>query len=322
MIDNLPTSISLTFGLTTIVTLLLFVWTIRNSNSEHTRKKATPIFIGMTIWLIIQAVLTLKNIYNSDTNSFPPKIILAGVLPTILTIISLFTTSKGKQFIDSLPLKNLTYLNVVRIPVEIVLFWLFLNKAIPELMTFEGRNFDILAGISAPIISYFGLTKTKLNRQTILIWNFICLGLLVNIVVNALFSTPSPIQKFAFDQPNIAILNFPFSWLPTFIVPIVLFGHLSSIRQLIKTRTIGIKKCNNCFEREYKSFQSEKEWLAFDIELTKKLGSNKIKNIEFSQDGVRNKDKGEYIYECLACMQKWKLKDPDYSFRGYFLKTK
>lgn len=98
-------------------------------------------------------------------------------------------------------------------------------------MTFEGRNFDIVAGITAPIIVYFGFTKTKIDRQTILIWNVIFLGFLLNIVVNALFSAPSPIQIFAFDQPNIAILNFPFIWLPTFIVPIVLFGHLTSIRQ-------------------------------------------------------------------------------------------
>lgn len=237
MIDNLPTYISLTFGLTTVATLLLFIWTIKNSTFEQTRKIATPIFIGLTIWLAIQAFLTVKNIYNSDTNTFPPKIILIGILPVILTILLLFTTSKGRRFIDSLPLKNLTYLNIVRIPVEIILFWLFLNKAIPELMTFEGRNFDIIAGITAPFIAYFGLTKTQLNRQTILIWNCICLGLLVNIVVNALFSTPSPIQKFAFDQPNIAILNFPFSWLPTFIAPIVLLGHLISIRQLINHKT-------------------------------------------------------------------------------------
>lgn len=237
MIENLPTYISLIFGLTTISTLLLFFWTIKNSNSEQTRKKAMPIFIGLTIWLTIQAILTLKNTYNSDTNSFPPKIILTGIMPTILTIIFLFTTSKGKKFIGSLPLKNLTYLNIVRIPVEIVLFWLFLNKAIPELMTFEGRNFDILAGITAPFIAYFGLEKLKIRRKGILIWNFICLGLLINIVLNALFSAPSPIQKFAFEQPNIAILNFPFSWLPTFIVPIVLFGHLTSIRQLLKRKT-------------------------------------------------------------------------------------
>ena len=234
MIDHLPTYISLIFGLTTVATLLLFTWTIRNSDSETTRKKSTSIFIGLTIWLIIQTVLTLNNIYNTDTNSFPPKIFLTGILPTILTIVSLFATLKGRQFMDSLPLKNLTYLNLVRIPVEIVLFWLFLHKAIPELMTFEGRNFDILAGLTAPFIAYFGFTKQNISRKAILIWNFVCLGLLVNIVVNALFSAPSPIQKFAFEQPNIAILNFPFSWLPTFIVPIVLFGHLTSIRQLLR----------------------------------------------------------------------------------------
>jgi hypothetical protein len=241
MIDNLPTYIALTFGLTTVATLLLFIWTIRNSNSEQTRKKSTFIFICLTIWLAIQAVLTLNNFYNTDTDSFPPKIMLMGVFPIILIIILLFATSKGRQFIDNLPLKNLTFLNIVRIPVEIVLFWLFLNKTIPELMTFEGRNFDILAGITAPFIAYFGLIKLKISRKAILIWNFICLGLLINIVVNALFSTPSPIQKFAFEQPNIAILNFPFSWLPTFIVPIVLFGHLTSIRQLLKRKTRLLK---------------------------------------------------------------------------------
>ena len=104
-------------------------------------------------------------------------------------------------------------------------------------MTFEGRNFDIIAGITAPLIAYFGFTIEKLSRQIILVWNFICLGLLINIVATALLSAPSPLQKLAFDQPNIAILNFPFSWLPTFIVPVVLFGHLVSIRQLTRRQT-------------------------------------------------------------------------------------
>jgi hypothetical protein len=233
MIPNLPTYIILTFGLTTVATLGLFIWIIKNSNLEITRKKSGLITVGLIVWLILQAVVTLNHIYDSNLSSLPPKIMLLGILPPILVIILLFATSKGRQFIDSLPLKNITYLNIVRIPVEIVLFWLFTNKAIPELMTFEGRNFDILAGISAPVMAYLVFTKKKLSQNTLLIWNFICLGLLLNIVINALLSAPSPFQQFAFEQPNIAILNFPFSWLPTFIVPIVLFGHLVSIRQLL-----------------------------------------------------------------------------------------
>lgn len=233
MIENLPTYISFIFGLTTVATLLLFYWTVKNSTSKTTQKKANTILVGLIIWLIIQAVLTCRNIYNSDSSS-TPKILLLGVLPTVLAIIILFSTTSGQQFIDSLPLINITYLNIVRIPVELVLFGLFLNKAVPQLMTFEGRNFDIIAGITAPFIAYFGWRKRKLSRKIVLVWNIICLGLLLNIVVNALLSAPSPLQKFAFDQPNIAILNFPFSWLPVFIVPIILFGHLTSIRRLIK----------------------------------------------------------------------------------------
>ncbi len=233
MIANLPNYIVLTFGLTTVVTLLLFIWIIRNSNYEPTRRKALVIFSYLALWLIIQAVFTLKNVYNTDTDSFPPKIMWMGIFPAIFTILLLFLTLKGRRFVDSLPLKYLTFLHIVRVPVEIVLIWLFFNKAIPELMTYEGRNFDILAGITAPFIAYFGWKKQQIKRNLILIWNFICLFLLANIVGNALFSVPSPIQKFAFDQPNIAILNFPFSWLPTFIVPIVLFSHLASIRQVL-----------------------------------------------------------------------------------------
>jgi hypothetical protein len=66
-----------------------------------------------------------------------------------------------------------------------------------------------------------------------LVWNFICLGLLFNIVVHAVLSAPLPFQQLAFDQPNVAILYFPYVWLPAFIVPVVLLSHLVAIRKLI-----------------------------------------------------------------------------------------
>lgn len=136
MIDNLPIFITHAFVVTTLGTLILFIWTIKNSYSEKTQKHTISILICLSIWLVIQSILSLKNIYNLDTNSIPPKIVLFGIFPTILTVIYLFASQKGRNFIYSLPLKNLIYINIVRIPVEIVLFSLFLNKAIPELMTF------------------------------------------------------------------------------------------------------------------------------------------------------------------------------------------
>jgi hypothetical protein len=128
------------------------------------------------------------------------------------------------------------------VPVEIVLLWLFLHHTIPQLMTFEGRNFDIVSGITAPLIFYFSFRKKWLGRKTLLAWNIICLGLLANIVRYAILSAPFPFQKFAFDQPNVAVLYFPFIWLPCCIVPLVLLSHLASIRQVLNTRRSDVKK--------------------------------------------------------------------------------
>lgn len=237
MLENLPLYVTVIFGLTTLVSLFLFYYAIKNSTHLPSRKKANSIFLGMLAWLMVQAVLSFMAIYYNDTHTLPPKLFLFGILPTFIAIILLFITRTGKRFIDGLPLYNLTWLHVVRIPVELVLWWLFLNKKIPGLMTFEGRNFDILAGISAPFIAYFGFIRKSLSKKLLLLWNFACLALLFNIVVNALLSSPFPFQRFAFDQPNIAVLYFPFSWLPVFIVPLVLLAHLISIRRLLNDKT-------------------------------------------------------------------------------------
>jgi hypothetical protein len=100
--------------------------------------------------------------------------------------------------------------------------------------TFEGTNFDIVTGLSAPLVAYFAFKAGKRNKTLLLSWNILCMLLLFNVVITAIFAFPSPFQKLAFDQPNIALLYFPFNLLPTLIVPLVLFGHLVAMRRLIK----------------------------------------------------------------------------------------
>jgi hypothetical protein len=64
------------------------------------------------------------------------------------------------------------------------------------------------------------------------VWNIAALLLLVNVVTIAVMAMPSPMQRLALDQPNIAVLYFPFNWLPSVVVPIVLFSHLASLWKL------------------------------------------------------------------------------------------
>lgn len=232
MLHPIPFFVSLVFGVITVVTLVLFYWCLRNAETEKVKNKAILITVILAFWLALQGVLAIKGIYSAGLDIFPPKIILLGLLPFLLTIIILFILPAGRVFLDALPLKQITWFHVIRIPVEITLLLLFLSEAVPRIMTFEGRNLDILSGITAPFIAWLGFRGKAVKRSLLLAWNIICLLLLINIIVHALLSTPTPVQKFGFDQPNIAIFYFPFHWLPTFVAPMVLFLHLAAIRKL------------------------------------------------------------------------------------------
>lgn len=243
MIENLPDYISWLFILTTVVTFLFFVTAVRRENSLQ---GATLAGFVLMVWLITQTIITWKGFYL-DTTGFPPRFLfLAG--PPLVLMILLFITKSGRHFIDSLSLPVLTHMHFVRIFVEAILYWLCIYKLVPQLMTFEGRNFDIIAGITAPIIAYLVFIKRKLGRKALLAWNIICLLLLINIVINAVFSVPSDFQKFGFEQPNIAILYFPFSLLPGFIVPVILFAHLVAIRRLLRGELDQVNKATSKVE--------------------------------------------------------------------------
>jgi hypothetical protein len=186
--------------------------------------------ILLIAWLMLQWTLSAKGFYLNFTG-MPPRLALALGPP--LFIILLIMIFKKKAWLNIFSLKTLTWIHIVRLPVELILLGLYLDKQIPQLMTFEGRNFDIVSGLTAPVIAYFCFTKNKWNKKVALVWNFVCLGLLLNIVINAILSAPFVFQKFAFDQPNVAIAFFPFIWLPSFVVPVILFSHLASIYRLI-----------------------------------------------------------------------------------------
>jgi len=223
--ENLPIYVTIVFFAATALTIYFFVKALGSTG------KLIPIIAA---WLGVNALLALYGFYL-ETTTVPPRLVVM-ILPPVIGIILLFNTKAGKQFIDKIDLGMLTLMNVIRIPIEMVLFWVATNKGIPELMTFEGRNFDVFSGITTPLVYYFGFRKSLLNPKLMIAWNIICLTLVMMVVVQGILSAPTVFQQMAFDQPNIAIMYFPFVWLPCYVVPAVVFSHLVSIRRLLKQR--------------------------------------------------------------------------------------
>ncbi len=94
-------------------------------------------------------------------------------------------------------------------------------------MTFQKWNFDILMGFSALVLlAYTLLTNRKFNKQFFIIWNVTGIVFLLFIISFTILSSPLPIQQFAYEQPNIAVLEFPYCLLPTCVEPVVLMSHI------------------------------------------------------------------------------------------------
>jgi len=230
MIEGLPGYISPLFIATTFLTVGIFFYAVRSSGTEKGPANAALFLISFG--LVFAMSLALSGFYL-ETESLPPRIFIFGVVPSLLLIAVYFIFFR-ESFIDRLSLKTMTLIHVIRVPVEIVLYLLHLEGYIPRVMTFEGRNFDILAGLTAPVIYYLAF-HTRINSRILLIgWNLAALGLLANIVATAALSIPSPIQQMSFDWPNRAVLYFPFAWLPAIVVPIVLFCHFTSLYKLFR----------------------------------------------------------------------------------------
>jgi len=196
---------------------------------RSTGKNSWPIWAGLFVYSLLQFGVAATGFYE-NTEPVPPRFLL-NVLPAIAAAVWLFTSKKGKAFRSSIDVKKLTWIHVVRVPVELVLYMLFVQGSIPEIMTFTGNNFDIVMGLTAPAIIYFGYGKGMISPTLIKIWHIVGILLLVNIIATAVLSVPFAFQQFGFEQPNVAVLKAPYNLLPAVVVPLVMVAHLMGLSQ-------------------------------------------------------------------------------------------
>jgi hypothetical protein len=179
-------------------------------------------------WLIVPGMLALRGVLDR-TAAPPPALVMIGILT--LGTITLAWSKVGGRIASSTSLAALVGYQFFRVPVEWVLHRLFVEGVVPVQMTYAGRNFDIVSGITAGIVAML-LVAGRGGRPLVLVWNLLGLVLLLNIVVVAALSTPTPLRHFMNEPANRLPGMFPYVWLPSFLVQAALFGHLVVFRAL------------------------------------------------------------------------------------------
>ena len=121
MIENVPFYVSAVFILTAPLAAGIFLDAAKCAAFSQATTKVLSFLIPF--WLFFQAVLSITGFYEKF-DSFPPRLPVFGALLCLATIVLLFVFAR-KTLVERLPLKTLTMIYVVRIPVEFVLLWLF-----------------------------------------------------------------------------------------------------------------------------------------------------------------------------------------------------
>lgn len=203
------------------------------------RAKVLVFRMSLGAWIVLVSFLAVQGFFM-DFLSLPPKIMFA-IVPALGLTLYLGFSKRVDPVLKIVPAAWIIGLQSFRILVEIVLWQLALRGLLPPEMSFEGRNFDILVGLTTPIVAFFVYTG-KVGPKFIKVWNILGILILTNIVLHGLLAAPTQFQVFKFSPSNSIIGTFPYILLPVFVVPVAYFLHILSLRQL-KQMTAGILCC-------------------------------------------------------------------------------
>ncbi len=192
-------------------------------------------FICIVAWLAVQAVLSARNFF-SDFSAIPPRLVLVPI--TGIFIILLVAFSKWfTELLKVIPPHWLVYFQSFRIAVELLLWLACIRGIVPQQMTFEGYNFDVLSGILALPVGWALAKQKSYAKSLAIVYNVAGLLLLFNIVTIAVLSMPTPFRQFMNEPANTIVAYFPFIYLPGVLVVLAFAFHIFSLRQLIMKRS-------------------------------------------------------------------------------------
>ena len=136
MLPDAPVLLELLFfGITAACLLLLY-----NALETISKKTATVAITFLVVWSMMQSALADNGFYR-DYQTMPPRLFVYGLFPilSVISFVLIYPATRARLL--QVCLEGLTWIHVIRIPVELSLLWLFVQKAVPQAMTFDGMNF-------------------------------------------------------------------------------------------------------------------------------------------------------------------------------------
>ena len=192
------------------------------------RRRVVRVGVAVLVWLLLTALLAASGVLRRFDLTPPPFAWLVLAVTIIGIVVPL--SPLGTVLVRGLPLWVLVGSQVFRFPLELVMHRAYLEGVMPVQMSYSGRNFDIVTGITAGVLGLW-LARRPVPRWVVAGWNLLGFVLLVNVVAVAIVSTPA-FGWFGPERFSTFVTYFPFVWLPAVLVLAALMGHILVSRSL------------------------------------------------------------------------------------------
>ena len=213
--------------------LLIMTFYVSEATREAKKKTTFVFLVWVVVWVIYLNLLPLSGLL--DDFGMPPRVPLLIIIPAIAFIFLFVTRSYAQQIVHTTPKTFPVYVQSFRIIVELLIYGAYLQGTFPKAVTFEGTNFDILAGITAPVVAFL-YQKNMIPAKSLLVWNITALGVLA-------VTAYSFISAFYFDGPGPdpwsrrgEFVQMPYLLLAGMLLPFAILYHVVSIRQILANR--------------------------------------------------------------------------------------
>jgi hypothetical protein len=189
--------------------------------------------VASAVWLALTGVAAARGVLTFDGRP-PTMIILLFVLVAITVGFSM--SAAGRRVASGIPLAALVGFHGFRVLVELAMHRAYTEGLMPVQMSYSGRNFDIVSGLTALALGLWLATgERRAWRPVVIAWNVLGSLLLLNIVAIALLSAPTPFRVFMNEPANVWITGAPYIWLPAVLVLAAMLGHVLVYRRLRAT---------------------------------------------------------------------------------------
>lgn len=115
-----------------------------------------------------------------------------------------------------------------RVVLALLLWRLAAEGLLPHRVSVGGMSLDLATGALAPVVAWLSFRERTLADRWLLAFHGLGLAL-VSVVLGEVLLTVS-------TRADAALSTTPFLWLPTFVIPLAVFAHIASLRQILRER--------------------------------------------------------------------------------------